>query len=62
MTWQSSGVLAINHGSQPSALKIGVEIFQTESRMVMGLETLAAAGGVERTVSHLRSAKPCFQK
>lgn len=42
MTWQSYKVLAINHGSQPTALTIGVEISQTESQMVMGPETLAA--------------------
>lgn len=42
MTWQSYKVLAISHGSQPTALTIGVEISQTESQMVMGSETLAA--------------------
>lgn len=35
-------MLAGNHGSQPTALSIGVEIFQIESPMVIGLEILAA--------------------
>lgn len=29
MTWQSYGVLAINHGSQPAALTVGVEVSQS---------------------------------
>lgn len=43
MTWQSYKGLAINPGSQPTALRIGVEISQTESQMVMGPGTWAAA-------------------
>lgn len=48
-------------------LQWGVEVSQTESQMLMGPETLAAAviivkGGVERTVFFIRSAKQCFQK
>ena len=35
-------MLAVNHGSQPIALSIGVEISQIESQMVIGLEILAA--------------------
>lgn len=48
-------------------LQWGVEVSQTESQMLMGPETLAAAvisvkGGVERTIFFIRSAKQCFQK
>lgn len=42
MTWQSSEVLAIYYGRQPTALTIGVELTQSESQMFTGLETLAA--------------------
>ena len=67
MTRQSYGALAINHGSQRTALTVRVETSQTEPQMLMRLETPAAAvmsikGGVERTGRHIRSAKQCFQK
>ena len=68
MTWQSYGVLAINHGSQPAALTVGGgwESPKQSHKCLWGLKLAVAVisvkGGVERTVFYIRSAKQCFQK
>ena len=58
MTWQSYGVLAINHGSQPAALTVGGgwESPKQSHKCLWGLKLAVAVisvkGGVERTLLH----------